>query len=211
MSLARSSAAGIWRKPSGATSWSVPQFDEAEVVSASSSDVETPPQPPTAAEIEQIRQAAREEGFAQGLAEGERAGRLQAQADREALCRIAAQMARPLAELDGEIERALANLALSMARRMVGQAVEKDDETLRALVHRVVSHLGSLKSPVDVEVAPQDLVRLQTLPDLDQYWQLQANAELQSGDVIVRQADTEIDGRLQRRIESLAADMLDGH
>lgn len=213
MSSSRAPTGAVWHKPQGATSWAVPSLDELtgrRSTDVPPEDVPPPPGPPTAAEIEAIQSAAREEGFAQGREEGLAAGRAQAEQERQALVVLASQLTRPLAELDNEIERALVNLSLSMARRIVGQAVAADTENLRTLVHRVVSHLGQLESEVEVEVCPEDYERLNALENLDSLWSLRSNPELQSGDVVVRQADTEVDGRLSGRIDSLAADMLDG-
>ncbi len=213
MSAAKSLGGSVWHKPQGATSWSIPSLDDiagprpGTVASAEVADV---PKPPTAAEIEAIQAAARDEGFARGHAEGLAAGRAQAEEERRSLKVIAAQLARPLAELDNEVERALVNLALSMARRVLGQAIEAEAENLRQLVHRVVTHLGPLESTVEVELSPADYERLNALDDVDSLWSLRANPDLQPGDVVVRQDDTEVDGRLSGRIESLAADMLNG-
>lgn len=211
MSAAKSLGGSIWHKPKGATSWSVPSLDD--VVGrpgTKSHDVEHAPEPPTAAEIEAIQAAAREEGFAQGHAEGIVAGRADAEKERRSLQVIAAQMSKPLAELDNEVERALVNLALSMARRVLGQAIEAEEENLRVLVHRVVTQLGPLESAVEVTLCPADYERLNALENIDSMWALRSNPDLQPGDVVVRQDDTEIDGRLSGRMESLAADMLDG-
>lgn len=201
--------ASIWHQPSGAKAWNVPSLDDGESSSASIRKDEAP-KPPTAQEIAEIQQAAREEGFAQGREEGLAVGRAEAQKEKTTLEMVAAQLVRPLAELDNEVERALTNLALSMARRIVGHAVESEVETLRQLVHRVVSQLGTLESAVDVELNPDDYLRLNALDDLDGLWKLRSNPDLQPGDVVVRQEDTEVDGRLMSRIQSLAADMLDG-
>lgn len=201
--------ASIWHQPSGAKTWNVPSLDDGAGPGTRSQTTHAP-KPPTAQEIAAIQQAAREEGFHQGRNEGLASGRAEANAELAALRSIAAQLSRPLAELDTEVERALTNLALSMARRIVGQAVEDEVENLRQLVHRVVSHLGALESEVEVELSPEDYQRLNALDDLDGLWKLRSNPELQAGDVVVRQEDTEVDGRLMSRIQSLAADMLDG-
>lgn len=200
----------VWRKPAGATSWQVPNLDDLNTPNSSVEDVPEAPKPPTAVEIEAIREAAHKEGFASGRDEGLRAAAKDIEEQRAALQFMAGQMVRPLAELDTEVERSLANLALSLARRIVGHAVEAETDNLRTLVHRVVSQLGQVTSSVDIELCPGDLARLQKLDDLDGHWVLRANPALGPGDVVVRQADTEIDGRLLKRVESLAAEILDG-
>jgi len=214
VSSSKAPSGSVWHKPQGATSWTVPSLDEfangRRATDVPSQDVDAPPEPPTAAEIEAIQTAAHDEGFSRGHAEGLAAGRAQAEHERQVLVVLASQLTRPLAELDNEVERALVNLALSMARRIVGKAVTDDPENLRTLVHRVVSHLGKLESTVEVELCPEDYERLNALDNLDSLWSLRSNPELQPADVVVRQADTEVDGRLSGRIESLAADMLDG-
>lgn len=200
----------VWRKPAGATSWQVPNLESGRSTGARAEDVAEAPKPPTAAEIEAIREAAHREGFEAGRADGLAAAAKEIDEQRATLQFMATQMVRPLAELDTEVERSLANLALSLARRIVGQVVESETDNLRTLVHRVVSHLGQITSSVDIELCPSDLARLQGLDDLDGHWVLRGNPALTPGDVIVRQADTEIDGRLLKRVESLSAEILEG-
>ncbi|MGB1557809.1 MAG: FliH/SctL family protein [Oceanococcaceae bacterium] len=203
---AEARTAEIWHGVHGAQAWHLPSLEG----SAGQDLPEESAAPPTAAELEQIHTAAREEGWKEGHAEGLAAGRAEAEEELRALQAIVAQLARPLEGLDTEVERALTNLSLSLARRIVGQCVEAEAENLRQLVHRVVSHLGPLESRVEVELSPHDYGRLQGLADLDRYWHLRSNPELQAGDVVVRQEDTQVDGRLLQRIERLATDMLDG-
>lgn len=186
--------------------WTLPDLDQAGTQARAEEQEPEGPKPPTAAEIEAICEQARQAGYD----EGREAGLRDAQQDLDSLRLIAAQMVRPLAELDTEVERSLVNLALTLARRMVGQAVEAEAETLRQLVHKVVSHLGSLETPVDIQVHPQDHARLLQVSNLDPLWRLHPNADLQPADVIVTQDDAQIDGRLSQRVERLAADMLDG-
>lgn len=186
--------------------WTLPDLDQAGTQARVEEQEPEGPKPPTAAEIEAICEQARQAGYE----EGREAGLRDAQQDLDSLRLIAAQMVRPLAELDTEVERSLVNLALTLARRMVGQAVEAEAETLRQLVHKVVSHLGSLEAPVDIQVHPQDHARLLQVSNLDPLWRLHPNADLQPADVIVTQDDAQIDGRLSQRVERLAADMLDG-
>lgn len=202
--------AGIWHDAHGAQRWEVPELDGSATGPTRSSAAPPPAAPPTAAELEAIHAAAREAGFVEGREAGLAAATEELAAARMQLQVLAAQMAAPLAELDQEVERALANLALSLARRIVGQCVEAQAEALRQLVHRVVSHLGPLQCTVQVQLCPQDLSRLRELEGLDAQWELQPNAELAPGDVLVVHGDTQVDGRLAQRIERLAADMLDG-
>lgn len=186
--------------------WTMPELDQAVPQSGAAEPEPEGPKPPTAAEIAAICEQARQEGYN----EGREAGLRDAQQDLDSLRLVAAQMVRPLAELDTEVERSLVNLALTLARRMVGQVVEAEAETLQQLVHKVVSHLGSLEAPVDIQLHPQDHARLLQVQNLDPLWRLHPNADLQPADVIVTQDDAQIDGRLSQRVERLAADMLDG-
>ena len=124
---AEARTAEIWHGVHGAQAWHLPSLEG----SAGQDLPEESAAPPTAAELEQIHTAAREEGWKEGHAEGLAAGRAEAEEELRALQAIVAQLARPLEGLDTEVERALTNLSLSLARRIVGQCVEAEAENLR--------------------------------------------------------------------------------
>jgi flagellar assembly protein FliH len=195
----------VWHNLSNAKAWSVPEFDNGGVTEAE----ETIKGPPTAAQLDALQKQAFDEAHAQGFAAGMAAGQVALDAAIERLSIIAAELAAPLNELDRDLEYSLSNLALILARRIVGKAVRDDAESLHSLVTQVVAVLGhAVESQVDVYLCPQDLLFLdESVGDLAS-WNLHADTTLQSGDVRVKRGLAEVDGRLQQRLDRLAAEML---
>lgn len=200
----------VWHNIDGAQAWDMPQFERGD---ATTSDSVQPERPPTAAELDALQQRAHDEAWAQGHAEGYAAGVASGeQAVNEGVERLhilAAALASPLDELDRDLEYSLANLALILARRIVGKSVFDDPDALQSLVRETVAALGQeLDAPVDVWLNARDLQFLSAHGLTDAHWILHQDDNLQSGDVRVKRGLAEVDGRMQQRLDRLAAEML---
>ncbi len=200
----------VWRNLDCARAWDMPQFERDD---PSVSETVQPERPPTAAELDALQQRAHDEAWAQGHAEGYAAGVAAGEAavteGVERLHILAAALASPLDELDRDLEYSLANLALILARRIVGKSVFDDPEALQSLVRQTVAALGQeLEAPVEVWLNPRDLQFLSGHELTDANWMLHQDDNLQSGDVRVKRGMAEVDGRLQQRLDRLAAEML---
>ncbi|ORE88636.1 flagellar assembly protein FliH [Oceanococcus atlanticus] len=202
--------ARVWHNIAGARAWDMPQFEsDAQTVQ----DEQRPDAPPTAAELDALQKRAYDEawaeGQAKGYAEGLAAGEQAIAEGVERLHVIAAALAAPLDELDRDLEYSLTNLALILARRIVGKSVFDDPQAMQSLVRETVAALGhEVESPVDVWVNPRDLNFLREHGLAEAHWTLHHDDALQSGDVRVKRGLAEVDGRLQQRLDRLAADML---
>ncbi|MGJ8669723.1 MAG: FliH/SctL family protein [Oceanococcus sp.] len=201
--------ARVWHNIGEAQAWSQPEFESA----VRSRDAAAPKAPPTAAELGQLQEKAYAEAFEQGraagYAEGRASGEQEVQAGIERLHIIASALSSPLDELDRDLEYSLVNLALILARRIVGRSVHDDPEALSSLVKQAVAVLGAeLESPVDLYMNSRDLEFLQQHDLVEAAWNVHQDDELQCGDVKVRRGLAEVDGRLQQRLDRLAADML---
>lgn len=200
--------ARVWQNISGAEPWAMPEFDSGKADSAPVEE-EVEPAPPTAAELHVLQQRAYDEAYAKGKAEGFAAGQQELEVAVERLKIIAAELAAPLDELDRDLEYSLSNLALILARRIVGKAVQEDGESLSALIRQAVEVLGQeMESPVDVYLNPHDLSFLNETVGPEANWRLHPDPELQSGDLRVKRGLAEVDARLQQRLDRLAAEML---
>ena len=206
--------ARVWYKSSiqNAKTWSVPEFEDAhDAERAKAEDAPVPPAPPTAAELDALQKRAFDEAYAEGYAAGQAAGQDALDAAIARLKIIAAELAAPLDELDRDLEYSLSNLALILARRIVGRAVREDPESLHSLVQQAVEMLGrDLEAKVDVFLHPQDVSFLKETVGTGPNWILHADDALQPGDVRVKRGLAEVDGRLKQRLDRLAAEMING-
>lgn len=164
-------------------------YHEQETAVVSDVTEETPAQAPlTLEEIEAIRQAAWEDGFAEGreagFVEGREAGRLQglqeghseglAQGHAEGLASGAAEvqaqiaiwqrqvtrLAQPQAELDAEVEQQLVWLALRLAKTLIGHEARTSADLLLTSLKEALQALPCAEEGVTIMLHPEDLQRV---------------------------------------------------
>lgn len=161
--------------------------------------------PPPLVDIAQIEQAARDDGFARGHAEGLLHGQAEARRLVARLENLVDAFIRPLAGLDGEIEQALAALATGIAGTLVGAKYAAEPECLTALVREAIQSAGDTTRPVEVRLHPDDVTMLRPLlPDVSR---LVADVTLARGDVRVHADAVRIDARLDTRLKKVLEDL----
>ena len=140
--------------------------------------------PPTAEEIEEIRQAAYEEGFAegkekgfeegyqegrekgyedgmtQGLAEGKQTAWDEAQPEIEErkslFTHLAEDLQHPLRELDDAVEQELVYLATSLAEAVVDIEIEVNAEIVKKAIEQAVTALPIADAQCEIKLNPED-------------------------------------------------------
>ncbi|TKB47240.1 flagellar assembly protein FliH [Ferrimonas sediminicola] len=146
---------------------------------------EETPAPPTLAEIESIREDARQEGFDEGLTEGTRKGleegRLKGleeghsqgyeqgleQGLEEGRARIQAQLAQldsllnqlvePLQAIDNQVEQELVELSQHLARAVIGCEVKTQSEPLLLALRQAIDALPSREQRVTIQLSGEDM------------------------------------------------------
>ncbi|MBK9495126.1 MAG: flagellar assembly protein H [Alphaproteobacteria bacterium ADurb.BinA280] len=185
----------------GAVRWEVPSLDAPNGQGQSGS--EPLPQPPTLEEIEAIQRAAHAEGHADGYREGQ----VQAQAEsRVVVARLEGlldAMWRPMAQLEDEVEQALAALATRIAGVLLREAYIEQPERLAALVHEAVDSLGESRRRLEVRLHPDDLNLLKPLLSDLHHARLAVDASLARGDLRVHAEDVRLDARISTRLEQI--------
>lgn len=136
-----------------------------------------------------------------------------AEARAEARAEVAAgllQLAERSDALLGELEREAIRLALLLARRIVGDALEAEPDRLAAIVAPLLERVRRARQ-VTVRVHPQDRDALEArLPGLCARAQLastiriEADAALARGDCVVISDAGVLDARIDTRLEALA-------
>jgi len=165
---------------------------------------------PTAAELEELREAARAEGYAEGLEEGRAAGhaealdqgRLDAAAEIESLRAVAASFTTALAEADEAIASDVLDLALHLARSMVRTAFEVRPELIIPIVREAIEYLPVLQQPAVLALNPDDIeiVRAGLGDEIDKGgWRVVADPQIARGGCKVDTASNQIDATSQAR------------
>lgn len=159
---------------------------------------------PTAAELENIHQQARDEGYAAGRAEGQAAVRAEA----ASLQKLLTAAREDLARLDQEVADRVLALALEVARRVVGEAFRAKPELILPVVQDAVRCLPEFEQPVRVHLHPADtaLVEAQLGDGVRAGgWQLVADGGVARGGCKLATATGAIDATLASRWDRVLA------
>ncbi|RBC12724.1 FliH/SctL family protein, partial [Xanthomonas oryzae] len=118
------------------------EFDEAAVY-------EPVLRAPTLEEIQAIEDAAQQEGFARGHAEGFAQGQSEVRRLTAQIDGILDNFTHPLARLENEVVGALGELAVRIVGQLVGRAYQADPQLLAELVGEAVDAVGGAGREVE--------------------------------------------------------------
>ncbi len=167
-------------------------------------------------------EAIEREAYDQGLAEGREAGLAAArQAEQAAQEGIAARvrqldeilqfMARPIADLDREVQLQLASLAGAIARQIVRRELKANPDEIVAVIRETVALLPVSAREVRVHLHPEDarLVR-ERLSEVsgDRVWSIAEDPILARGGCRVTSENSTIDAQLEQRLGAAIAAVL---
>jgi len=181
---------------------------------------EAPPAP-TAAELEAIYEAARAEGHAsghaQGLAQGEREAREAGDARQRAialqLIAVLEMAGRPLEAIDAEVENALVDLAICIARQIIRRELRTSPGEVVAVVREALGQLPMATRERKLYLHPEDILMVRQalgLADSEHGWQLEADPLLTRGGCLIETETSYIDASVESRIAAVVRDLLGG-
>lgn len=158
--------------------------------------------PPTLEEIQAIEDAAQQEGFARGHAEGFAQGQSEVRRLTAQIDGILDNFTRPLARLENEVVGALSELAVRIAGQLVGRAYQADPQLLAELVGEAIDAVGGAGREVEVRLHPDDITAL--LPHLapSSTTRVAPDMSLSRGDLRVHAESVRIDGSLEARLRA---------
>lgn len=176
----------------------------------------------TVQELEDLEQRTYDEAFAKGQAEGraqglaaverETRGQIQQlQARVERLDTIINSLARPLAELDPEVEDQLLQLALSIGRHLVRRELRIDPSQVIAVIRETVALLPASARDVRVHLHPEDAAVVReklAAPVGERVWTIAEDPVMGRGGCRVTTETAQIDARLETRIGSVMSALL---
>ena len=176
----------------------------------------------TVQELEELEQRTYEEAFAKGHAEGRAQGlaaaeremrpqieQLQARVQR--LDTIIDSLARPLAELDPEVEDQLLQLALTIGRHLVRRELRIDPSQVIAIIRETVALLPASARDVRVHLHPEDAAVVReklSTPVGERVWTIAEDPVMGRGGCRVTTETAQIDARLDTRIASVISALL---
>lgn len=187
--------------------WEAPSLDAPPAASEAELD-EPLPQPPSLEEIEAIQRAAHDEGFAAGHAEGLAQAQSEMRRLQARLEGILDAFSRPMAELEGEVEQALAELAARVAGALVRHAYSVEPALIAKLTREALDSLGEKPRSVEVRLHPEDLDAVEPLLPPTSGVRFIADPALARGDLRVHAEDVRLDARLSSRLEQILPRLL---
>ncbi len=165
-----------------------------------------------------LEREAWEHGHAQGREAGLEAAQQEARAAAEELERRAQQlqgildlMARPLADLDQQVQRQLALLAGAIARQIVRRELKTQPDEIVAVVRETVGLLPIVARNVRVHLHPEDaeLVRSRLAASSgERAWSIVEDPMLARGGCRVTSETSSIDAQLEQRLGAAIATFL---
>ena len=161
------------------------------------------PPPPSVEDLQALEQAARDDGYARGHAEGLATGTGEARRMVAQIEGILDSFTRPLARLDGEVAEALADLAVRIAGTLIGRAYVADPTLLADLVREALDAVGSGHREMELRLHPDDFgVLAPHLAGLDGV-RLTVDSNLGRGELRLHSESVRIDGTLAARLQSV--------
>lgn len=172
----------------------------------------------TVGELEDVAQRAYQEAYAKGRDAGLAAaqaesqqlvGQLKTQAAK--LDSMLNALARPLQQVDSEVEQQLLHLALTVARQLVRRELRLDPSQVIAVIRETVALLPAATREIRVHLHPEDaaIVREKlAMPGGDRAWSIVEDPVMTRGGCRVATDTAQIDARLETRINSVIATML---
>jgi len=187
--------------------WNAPELSGGRVaVTPPAAPAEPERKPgPSVEELAAIEKAARDEGYAAGRAEGLAAGEAEVRRLTTQLGAVLAGFARPLEQLDDEVERVLAALSVQIAGHLLGRAYEADPALLADLVRTALAQAGASARDAEVHLAAADVKLLQEQMVGGESIRLVADPALKRGEIRVHTELLRLDGRIGARIDSALA------
>ncbi len=171
--------------------------------------------PPTLEEIEAIRQAAYDEGKAEGLevgkTEGYSEGFKRGESDVKAAVTRVGQIARvllePIPAEDNALEAAILQLVQNICRRVIQRELKLDASGLVKVVNTALECLNPGAQRIRIHLNPDDCElitrHLQAKGDLEGGWRVVPHATITPGGCIIETDNSLIDARAEKRLAAV--------
>jgi len=172
----------------------------------------------TVGELEDVERRAYEEAYAKGREAGLAAAKAehqqlltQAKTQVARLTQMLDALARPLQDVDAQVENDLVNLALTVARQLVRRELRIDPSQVIAIIRETVALLPAAARDVRVHLHPEDAaVVRQCLAETsaERAWSIVEDPVMTRGGCRVTTETAHIDARLDTRINAVIAAIL---
>ena len=199
--------------------WSLPDMGSAQIKQLRDERLRkrTPQiKPPSAEELQAIRDGAHEDGlrdgYAQGLVNAETEARAQLKKKLGQFDALAAALARPLQQMDDAAENTLVDMVIALSSHILRRELSLQPEQVLQVVREAIKLLPVSAQTIRIYLQPDDAQLLREAMALDNSrerpWQVFDEASLSRGGCRVQTDDTLVDYSLEQRMALAFAPLL---
>lgn len=166
---------------------------------------------PTAEEIEQWRQEAEAEGYAEGLKKAE----MEVASEKARLKNLINFLEHPVQALNEEVEQQLTQVAVSLAQQLVRRELRLEPGEIIGLIRDSVKLLPANSRRISILINPEDASLVRSAlsinsNDEEQSWRLVEDPMITRGGCEIKTETSKINVTLENRLSELAAAVLGG-
>ncbi len=196
--------------------YSLDNLSDSNVVNNTRTAFDAPLKQLTVAEVSDIGEQARKEGYELGFNEGHQDGLLAGQADVNAKVRkfsaLIEALNKPLELIDEEVIEQLVQLSITVSRQIIRRELKIDPGQVMAVVRESMSILPASARDIKIYLHPEDarLVReiLSVDEDSDRPWKIVDDAVLTHGSCRIKSENSFIDASVEQRLNQVISDLL---
>jgi flagellar assembly protein FliH len=177
-----------------------------------------PIRPLTAAQLEAIQRAAYDEGFSLGRREGREAGQREigAEFDKKyqpklaALSSLLKTLARPLEQLDEDIERSLVDLVILIARQLIRRELKTGHGEIVAVLREAVASLPIASRHPRIHLNPEDIEIVRqafSLGEAQEAYKIEEDPLIARGGCLIETETSYIDATIEARLNATIAQL----
>ncbi len=164
--------------------------------------------------VERVLQAERKRGYDAGVAAGQAeirrlTGELKARVQR--LDSTLALLAKPLAEVDEQVQQQLVVLALAIGKQLARREIRANPGEVIALIRESIERLPPSARDVRIRLHPDDAAIVRehlSAPAAERAWTLVEDPTQARGGCLVRSESSQIDVRFESRVNAIVSSLI---
>ena len=161
--------------------------------------------------LEEVAEAARKKGYAEGLAQGQAEARKQGEETAAELLALWQSMSKPIASQDVEVSEHLLALVVTLTHAVLERELSTDSELIKATLDEALMCLAESEAPLLVTLNPADKALVESLLEEKRLpAELVTDTTMLRGGCRLDRGHALVDATIESRIRSLVETMRGG-